>query len=143
MSKRVFAVAVLCLLVLLVACESKTTGKRVAIPEATSKSSVTGAIASTPQTPTGETGKSAAEALKELQATGTTTPSGEKSGSFYPPVITDATGKDALAAKTRALMTQGTYDPKTDAIGDFGAKYHEKDGDPTNLPEGYSNNQGD
>ena len=141
MSKRVFAVAVLCLLVLLVACESKTTGKRVAIPEATSKPSVTGAVTST--APTGELGKSAAETLKELQATGTTTPSGAKSGSFYPPVITDATGTDALKAKTRALMTQGTYDPNTDAVGDFGAKYHEKDGDPANLPDGYSNNEGD
>src|SRR5574341_575568 len=98
MSKRVFAVAVLCLLVLLVACESKTTGKRVAIPETTSKPSVTGVV----------------------------TASGEKSGSFYPPVITDATGTDALKAKTRALMTQGTYDPNSNSIGEFGAKYHEK-----------------
>ncbi len=138
--KKAFAITVMLLLVFLAACESKTTGKRVAIPE-TSAPKISGEATAT-VTPTGETGKSAAETLKELQSNPVPA-SGAKSGTFYPPVTTDATGKEALAAKTRALMTQGTYNPDVAADSEFGAKYHDSDGDAKNLPGNYSDNTGD
>lgn len=145
MNKRVIAVTVICLLFLLIACESKTTGKRVAIP-AKSGPAITGnVVGNSPekaQAPsTGETGTSAADALKELQSTGTApVTGGSKSGTFYPPVTTDATGKDALKAKTRALMSTGIAPPNaTKADDHFGARYHNKSGDLTNLPDKYAN----
>lgn len=146
MEKRMI-VAVICLLLVLVACESKTTGKRVAIPEKAG-GGITGNVVGDTTEPkpasTVETVKTAAEVLKELQSTGSiTATSGAKSGTFYPPVITDATGKDALKAKTRALMTSGTYDPNVQADDEFGARYHDKDGDLTNLPGNYSDDTGD
>ncbi|MEM3154763.1 MAG: hypothetical protein QW165_04335 [Candidatus Woesearchaeota archaeon] len=147
MEKRVIAVTAICLLLLLVACESKTTGKRVAIPE-TSAPKTTGVFTTnTKQAPesTVETGKSAAETLKELKATSSIeTTSSQKSGTFYPPIVTDAAEKEALKAKTRALMSKGTpVSGSTNTKGQFGAKYHDSDGDPINLPEKYSDNEGD
>jgi hypothetical protein len=153
MDKRVIAVTVICLLLFLVACESKTTGKRVAIPsKSTAKVSspaitgnVVGDSSEESQAPsTGETGTSAAEALKDLQSTGTVPlTGGSKSGTFYPPVTTDATGKDALKEKTRALMSTGIAVPTTIKADDqFGAKYHSSGGDSKNLPDGYSDNDG-
>lgn len=145
MSKRV-AVAILCLLLFLAACESKTTGRRVALPERSptglASSGPTGAVAI--NTDTGETGKTAAEMLKELQTNPTVIPtSGEKSGTFYPPIVVTGTEREALKQKTRALFTQATYDPNVDADDDFGARYHDSDGDPNNLPDKYSDNSGD
>lgn len=139
--KRAITITVILLLVFLVACESKTTGKRVAIPE-TSAPRISGEVTA-PVDTTGETGKSAAEALKELQSNPVPVSTGAKSGTFYPPVITDATGEDALKAKTRALMTQGTYNPDVQADSEFGAKYHNSDGDVINLPENYADNGDD
>lgn len=149
MNKPVIAVTVICLLLLLAACESKTTGKRVAIPDAGAPKS-TGVFTSENKAPTesGETGKTAAEVLKELQATGSVSlpVSGAKSGTFYPPITTDATDKEALKAKTRALMTQGSAVPSSltkGTLGEFGARFHDSDGDSTNLPEGYEDSSGD
>ncbi|MBI4145941.1 hypothetical protein HY489_01235 [Candidatus Woesearchaeota archaeon] len=147
--KRVLVIALLALLVL-AACDSKTTGKRVAIPQ-TSGSAVTGAVTgSNSQSPTAQqtdvsSGKSAAEALKELKTTGTVpTNSNAKSGNFYPPITTSATGAEALKQKTRALFNQSVYSPQVSGTEkDFGAKYHSDDGDPTNLPSGYTDNDGD
>jgi hypothetical protein len=144
MEKRVIAVTVICLLLFLAACESKTTGKRVAIPGKSAPAITGNAIGSSPEKTqpqqSGETGKTAAEALKELQSTGTVpVTGGSKSGTFYPPVTTDATGKDALKAKTRALMSTGTAPPNaTKADDHFGARYHNKSGDLTNLPDKYT-----
>lgn len=149
MEKRVIAVTVICLLLFLAACESKTTGKRVAIPESSSPKS-TGVFTAETKAPaaTGETGKTAAEALKELQATGSVSVpvSGAKSGTFYPPVTSGATEKEALKERTRALMTKGSAVPSSltkGTLGEFGARYHDSDGDSTNLPEGYEDSSGD
>ena len=145
MNKRVIAVVMICVLLLfLVACEKKTVGKRVAIPE-TSSRGVTGAAVAQPpqQTASVETGKTAAEMLKELQSNPTAvTEAGPKSGTFYPPIIVTGTEREALKQKTRALFTQPSYDPNVQADDDFGAKYHDNDGDVTNLPGEYSDNSG-
>ncbi len=140
MSKRVVLAVIV--LVLLVACgESKVTGRRVAIPDS---SAPTAAVIAQQSSPSAETGKTAAEMLKELQSSPTTiTQTGEKSGNFYPPIAVTGTEREALRQKTRALFSQPTYDPNTEAEGDFGAKYHDNDGDPSNLPSGYSDNSGD
>ncbi len=142
--KKELIIAVM-VLMLLVACGAKTTGKRVAIPDTAPKlSGPTGAVAGIPTTPT-ETGKTAAEMLKEFQnpAQDTAQPAGPKTGNFYPPVTTTATGADALKAKTDALMRQAGYIPKVDAETDTGAKYHSSDGDLKNLPDKYSDSSGD
>ena len=144
MDKKVLALVAI-LLVLLVACESKTVGKRVAVPE-TSSNGATGSVASAPAVaaPTAET-KKAAEALKDIKSgsgiTGAVvTNSTPKSGTFYPPVTTSATGKDALKAKTEALMNQSGYVPTVKADTTFGPRYHTGSGSSTNLPSGYTDN---
>jgi hypothetical protein len=148
MNNRLFAVAVMLLLIFLIACESKTVGKRVAIPETSSKGP-TGSVATGPtgavtaEEPSTETGKTAAEMLKELQSNPTLTETGEKSGTFYPPITTDATGEEALKQKTRALFSQQTYDPNVEADTKTGARYHDSSGEPDNLPGDYSDNEGD
>lgn len=130
---------IMALSLLLVACDSETTGTRVDIP---SISSPTGSAS---VETTAEAEQTAAEALEELKAMEGAAPAqgqtSATSGTFYPPVITDAQGKDALAAKTDALMRTGTPAPET---GDktTGPKYHGSSG-ATNLPEGYSDNEGD
>lgn len=145
MQKRVL-LAILIGLLLLASCGNKTSGKRVAIPEVSgSNSPITGAVAGVESADSAPT-KTAAEALQEIKETGTTAApvsSGEKTGTFYPPITTDATGKEALKAKTRALFQKETYDPNVEADSTFGAKYHSTDGDPTNLPDGYDDNSGD
>lgn len=145
--KRVLIILAITTLMMLSACETKTTGKRVAIPDKIeSSNSITGnTIVDTPVDETGETGKTAAEALKELQQMEeiTTTASGTKSGTFYPPVTTDATGEAALKERTRALFSKPVYDPNVEADDEFGAKYHDDDGDVKNLPDEYSDNDGD
>ncbi|RJQ22485.1 hypothetical protein C4580_00335 [Candidatus Woesearchaeota archaeon] len=142
--RKLVIIALLSVL-LLAACESKTVGKRVAIPE-TGSSGITAAVVSdTASAETGDTGKTAAEALAEFKTTETVTSAGDgpKSGTFYPPITTDATGKEALKAKTRALFSQEVYDPNVEAQDDFGPRYHDQDGDATNLPDGYSDSSGD
>jgi major membrane immunogen (membrane-anchored lipoprotein) len=144
--KRVIAVVTICILLLLVACESKTTGKRVAIPETSGPKVPSGAATIEAPEPeqTTETGKSAAEMLKELQSSPTATvDDGTKSGTFYPPVTVTGTEREALKEKTRALFTQSTYDPNVEADDDFGARYHDGDGDLKNLPDDYEDNEGD
>ncbi len=143
MNKRVMLVLMLAVL-LLAACESKTTGKRTIIPE-TSKSPITGASVSEPSSVIADTttGKSAAEALKVLQENPDQTSTPTSEGQFYPPVTSGATGEDALREKTKALMTQPGYVPNVDADKSSGAKYHDDDGDPKNLPSEYSDNTGD
>ena len=137
--RRVMFAVLISVLLLLVACESKTTGKRVAIPETSAQvkapSGITGAV--TAEQETGETGKTAAEMLEELQNSPTATADGPKSGTFYPPIAVTGTEREALKEKTRALFTQSTYDPNVEADDEFGARYHDSDGDVTNLPENY------
>ncbi|MBS3124893.1 hypothetical protein J4211_01405 [Candidatus Woesearchaeota archaeon] len=138
MKKVVFGLVLLALV--FVACGSKTTGKRVAVPPA---SGVTGAVTAPDSQPAFEA-KSAAEILGELKSQGTTaiTPirTGAKSGTFYPPVQVSGTGKDALKEKTKALMSNGSSTPgNVDAQRDFGPKYYSSGGSPTNLPSNYGN----
>lgn len=142
---RNFVIAVVLMgLLMLAACGNKTTGKRVAVPE---PSGVTGAVTSPAAQSSAEVSKSAAEVLSEIKAQETGTVSvaaapGAKSGTFYPPVKVTGTGKDALKEKTKALMSGGSTPPENvDAQGQFGAKYHDADGDSKNLPGEYG--QGD
>jgi len=138
--KKIFVITAICLLILLAACGSKTTGKRVAIPETSSSAPAITAAAVADTTPAKEAApaKSAAETLKELQSSPVALSNSSKSGTFYPPVATSATGKDALAEKTRALMANATYDPNVKADDQFGARYHNSNGELRNLPSGYS-----
>ncbi len=141
MRKVILAMLMISVLLLLVACESKTTGKRVAIPERQAQVRAPAGIsgAAVVQAPnTGETGKSAADVLKDLQDSPTLpTTDGAKSGTFYPPVAVTGTEREALKEKTRALFTQSSYDPNIEADDEFGSRYHDSSGDLTNLPENY------
>jgi hypothetical protein len=75
--------------------------------------------------------------LKELQESPESTVEESKTGSFYPPVAVTGTEREALKEKTRALFTQSSYDPNVEADDEFGARYHDSDGDLTNLPDNY------
>ena len=146
--RRVAFVVLISVLLLLAACGSKTTGKRVAIPDrqpqVKAPAGITGAVAVEPEpSSTGELGKSAAEALKELQDSPSIPTEGPKSGTFYPPITVNSTGQDALKEKTRALFKQPVYDPNVNASADFGSRYHSSDGDSTNLPDNYQDKSGD
>jgi hypothetical protein len=135
--RKVMLAVFIGVLLLLVACESKTTGKRVAIPETESKPPAISGAVTAEQPSTGETGKTAAEMLKELQESPESTVEESKTGSFYPPVAVTGTEREALKEKTRALFTQSSYDPNVEADDEFGARYHDSDGDLTNLPDNY------
>ena len=144
MRKVILAVLMISVLLLLVACESKTTGKRVAIPERQSQvrapAGISGAVvAEAPQAQSsGETGKSAAEVLKDLQDSPTLpTADGAKSGTFYPPIQVTGTEREALKEKTRALFTQSTSNLNVEADDEFGSRYHSSSGELTNLPDNY------
>jgi hypothetical protein len=131
MSKRVMVLVVISLLIMLAACGSKTTGKRVAIPQTSAPTgpNPTGAAVSSPDT-TVETGITAAEALADYQSNPIpVTTDSEKTGTFYPPITTQATGEDALKEKTRALFSQTTYIPTVEADTETGARYHNDDGE--------------
>jgi len=147
---RVFVAVSISLLLLLVACgESETVGKRVSVPQTSQQSTQEVSQPSSPITAavvvdTVETGKTAAETLKEFQDNPTTqVVSGSKEGNFYPPITTDATGKDALKEKTRALFQQEIQDLNVDADDQFGARYHTSSGEVTNLPSEYSDSSAD
>lgn len=135
--KRVLLLVALSFL-LLAACESETTGKRVAVPSTgPTAAAVADAEPAPAETPEVET-KSAAETLKEIQSDPVVAEGdGVKSGNFYPPVTTGATGEDALKEKTKALMSgsQGVEGVQADKT--FGPKYHSDDGDAINLPGDY------
>ncbi len=147
MKQAVFAVLISVLL-LLVACESKTTGKRVAIPDidinVKPPSGITGGAVVEPAPSTGEIGNTAAEMLRKLKENpAAPTTDSLKSGTFYPPITVTGTEREALKEKTRALFTQSTYDPNVEADDEFGARYHDSDGDLTNLPDKYTDSNGD
>lgn len=119
----VLIAAITALALLLTACGSDTQGKRVATPEISGMTTVD--TTAEPATPTGETGKTAAEALKELEniESAPSTINNQKEGTFYPPVVTDKTGKDALKEKTRALFQKPIETPNVEADDDFGPRY--------------------
>lgn len=119
----IFIVAIATLALLLTACGSDTQGKRVATPEISGMTTVD--TTAEPETPTGETGKTAAEALKDIEAMESvpSTNNNPTSGTFYPPVVTDKTGEDALKEKTRALFQKPVYDPNIEADDEFGPRY--------------------
>ncbi|PIN75537.1 hypothetical protein COV18_03205 [Candidatus Woesearchaeota archaeon CG10_big_fil_rev_8_21_14_0_10_37_12] len=149
--KVVLLITLIAAFLLLAACESKTVGKKVAVP------GISGAVSTDDYKPvedaepektavgTGETGETAAEVLEEIQERGTvdiidtTTVDSDKVGNFYPPVTSGATGKDALKERTRALLQRGLGVPGVEAEKDFGAKYHSSSGSETNLPDKYGN----
>ncbi len=142
MNKKQAAIIALMMIVLL-GCESRTTGKRVAIPGTNGPTGFTVAQIENEDAPESAaetaTGKTAAEMLKELKETPQTD---KKSGTFYPPIVTNGTGKDALAEKTDALLRQSGYVPNVDADKRTGAIYHTSDGDLKNLPDKYDDNSG-
>jgi PBP1b-binding outer membrane lipoprotein LpoB len=119
----ILIVALATLAILLTGCGSDTQGKRVATPEISGMTTVD--TKAEPATLTGETGKTAAEALKELESieSAPSTENNQKEGTFYPPVVTDKTGEDALKEKTRALFQKPVYDPGVEADDDFGPRY--------------------
>jgi hypothetical protein len=123
MNKSFILIVAITALALLTACGSDTQGKRVATPEISGMTTVD--TTAEPTTPTGETGKTAAEALKELESLESvpTTENNQKEGTFYPPVVTDKTGEDALKEKTRALFQTPVYDPGVEADDEFGPRY--------------------
>lgn len=88
--------------------------------------------------PEENTGKTAAEALKELsdQDLGTSSTGPKTARSLYPTVQTKGSGTDALKERTRALYKQSYgLDEAVDSDKTLGPRY--VDGD--NLPEGYDN----
>jgi len=119
----ILIVALVALALLLTGCGSDTQGKRVATPGISGLTTVD--TTAEPTSPTGETGKTAAEALKELESLEiiSSSENNQKSGTFYPPVVTDKTGKEALKEKTRALFQKQVYDPGVEADDDFGPRY--------------------
>jgi len=120
-------VALAALALLLTACGSDTQGKRVATPGISGMTTVD--LEKEPTTPTGETGKTAAEALYELesQESNPSTSNNPTSGNFYPPIVTDKTGEEALKEKTRALFQKPVYDPNVEADDQFGPRYKTHD----------------
>lgn len=129
MHKKVLLIAALtALALLLTSCSPSTQGKRVSTPEVNGPTGMVATdtnIAEPAPSAQGETGKTAAEALQELESieTAPSTENNQKSGTFYPPVVTDKTGKEALKEKTRALFQKEVYDPQVDADSDFGQRY--------------------
>ena len=136
MRSKAVAVVAISLLVLLIACgEAKTEGKRVAVPEtstavqtpvSTPTAAVTADTTAAPAIESVETGQTAAEALKELQANpdSVSVPvAGDKTGTFYPPISTSATGAEALKEKTRALFQQDIPLPDVEADDQFGQRF--------------------
>lgn len=136
-------VMVLLVLSLLMACSQSEVSSRRVVP--------TGAVAydpvvSEPSRPVVQPveEKTAAEALQEVKATETLSqPVAKQGATLYPPVVSSATGKDALLERTHAAFSKSSYVSSVDADKDFGAKYHEADGDPTNLPEEYGEGRQD
>lgn len=138
-------------LALLSACGGETVSRKSALNGGGPTGAVVGVDSYEPKSPsapvpTGETGKSAADALKEIKQTGTVEQetSGDD-GTFYGNIETDKTGKDALKEKTRALMSKSApVEGITDVVRDLGgAKYHDDDGSATNLPDEYSDSDDD
>ncbi len=131
---------VIMLMVFLVACGGK---QMQAKPIKAPNGAVTTQPAPTAEQPAAtpvptEESKTAAEALKELQgqlASGATQTTGPKQGATgMPPAPVGLSEQEALKARTRALMSQGSgLSQPVDADTQLGARYA-KDSD---LPKGY------
>jgi len=130
-------------LLVLTACGSETTGKRVAAPTPTAAvvAEVETDVAEPPEAPEPAEKQTAAQALDQLKQDPLQTADPKKEGTFYPPVATEASGKDALKEKTKALMSSGQKVEGVEADRTTGSKYYDDDG-PTNLPGDY-NDDGD
>ncbi|RMD57725.1 hypothetical protein D6825_03145 [Candidatus Woesearchaeota archaeon] len=136
MKKAVIAIA---LLTLLIACsqDAKLTGRKIS-PQVTGSASANVQESQDHKTVQTEQAsqsseaeeKTAAELLREMQAqdleSAATVAAGPKSGTFYPPITTKGTDKDALKEKTRALFEQDVYVPDVDADDKFGPRYEYK-----------------
>jgi len=128
MNKKALCCVLIGVLLLLVACESKTNGKRIATPETSKNAPLTGAVVlNTPKSSTPAPTKTAAEMLKELQKNpAAIIPTNlSKVGNFYPPIgNASAKGKEALKEKTRALFQRNLTTPMTGkADTKFGPRY--------------------
>jgi len=147
MKKEIVCISLL--LLLLVACGGpKVSGKKVA-------STPTGAVVGVPDEPTpqasptheveqAESSKTAAEALEEVKKSpqAVEASSASKAGSsWYPPVVTSSTGKDALHERTKAAFSRSSFNTSVDADRQSGARYYDSSGDADNLPEGYGEDQ--
>lgn len=142
MKREILCIAVL--LLLLVACGGPQVSGRKATP--------TGAVVGVPDVepepvqadsePADES-KTAAEALQEVKENPATveTAAGKAGNSWYPPVVTSATGEDALRERTKAAFSSSSFNTSVDADRHTGSRYYDSDGDPTNLPEGYGVDQ--
>ncbi len=134
--KKVLVLTVIAMLVLLAAC-----GGRQMEAKPLSSRAPTAAVVSEPEPAPAEEGsrETAAEAIVELReqmqnmpAT-TTTPSPKEGSTGMPPAPAGVTGKDALAARTRALFSKSTgISEAVDAVTKF-PDYSKE----SNLPKEY------
>jgi predicted small lipoprotein YifL len=136
--KKVLVLTVIAMLVLLAACG----GKQMEAKPLSSRSPTAAAV-SEPETaaPSAEesSGETAAQAIVDLReqmqnVPATTTTSSPKEGSTgMPPAPAGVTGKDALAARTKALFSKSTgITEAVDVVTTF-PDYSKE----SNLPEGY------
>jgi hypothetical protein len=137
--RKVIVLAVIAMLVLLAACGGNQMKAKPLSARTPTAAAVNEAAAPAPQptpTPAQDSGVSAADALKELQqqmknVTISTGPKVATTG--MPPAPTGVTGKDALLARTRALMTQSTGVKDVSGVTTSFPNYQ----DASNLPKEY------
>lgn len=129
--KKVFALAVIAMLILLVGCKNQMTAK----PLKSSPSAQAATPVQESPAVAEETGKTAAEALKELESglPQTEAVGAKQATSYYPPAPAGVTGDDALKARTRALYStsKGMSQP-VEADREFGSRSDD-------LPQDYGN----
>ena len=97
-------------------------------------------VQAAPEAPSDD--RSAAEVLQEFKNQEQISAVPSEGSSIYAGTTSSKTGVDALKERMKALYSQSATVGSVDADTEFGAKYHDSDGDPTNLPDGYSDNDG-
>lgn len=131
--RKVFVIAVIALLVLLVACGKTQTAKPLKLPAQEQAAPVV----SEPVVEDEGTGMTAAEAIKNLQipVPKPSTTTGKVASTGLPPAPAGVTGVDALKARTKALYSVGspvtgavTADTRTGSIADDLPSEYDNDG---------------
>ncbi|MEM2916460.1 MAG: hypothetical protein QXT19_03840 [Candidatus Woesearchaeota archaeon] len=133
--KRVLVFTAIVMLVLLAACS----GKQMEAKPLSSRAPTAAVVSEPAPAPEESNGKTAAQAIVELREQMqnapviTTTPSPKEGSTGMPPAPAGLTGKDALAARTRALFSKSTsISEAVDAVTKF-PDYSKE----SNLPEEY------
>lgn len=65
----------------------------------------------------------------------------KQAATWYPPVVSDKKGTDALKERTRAAFSKSSFNDSIDADKSSGSKYYSDDGDPKNLPDDYGDDR--